>query len=67
MMEIFSVTLGKKKFKVIGIANIAQKTAYFQAVINDVPFAQNEDYQVVRQLLMNAVTLNSPAKHEGVQ
>ena len=65
-MEIFSVTLGKKKFEVIGIADVARKTAYFQAVINNIPFAQDEDYQVVRQLVMAAVQLNQPEKHEGV-
>ena len=66
-MEIFSVTLGRKKFEVIGIADVARKTAYFQAVINNIPFAQNEDYQVVRQLVMEAVQLNQPEKHDGAQ
>lgn len=65
-MEIFSVTLGTKKFEVIGIADINKGKAYFQAIVNGVPFAQDEDYQVVRQLVMNAVQLNQPEKHIGV-
>lgn len=66
-MKIFSVTLGKKEFELIGIADVARQEAHFQAVVNDVPFAQSEDYEVVRQKLMDAVTLNQPEKHMGVQ
>lgn len=66
-MVIFSITLGKKKFELIGIANIAKKTVNFQAVVNNVPFAQNRDYEVARQQLIDAVELNQPETHEAIQ
>ena len=66
-MKVFSVELGSKKFELIGIADIFQKTVNFQAVINNVPFAQNEDYEIARALLMDAVMLNKPETHKGVQ
>lgn len=65
-MQIFSVEFAGKVFEVIGIADIVRKTTKFQAVVNNVPFAQDEDYQVVRAFLMDAVKLNQPSKHEGV-
>lgn len=64
-MQIFSVQLGQKKFEVIGVADFVKKTAQFQAMVNDVPFFQDEDYEVVRQFLMDAVRLNQPEKQPG--
>jgi hypothetical protein len=66
-MQIFSVKLGNKEFEVIGIADIAKKTAMFQALVNGVPFAQDEDYQVVRALVFAAVQLNQPDKDVTAQ
>lgn len=65
-MQVFSVQLGNKKFEVVGVANVVRKTAHFQAVINGVPFMQDEDYEVTRAALMNAIQLNQPEKHAGV-
>lgn len=64
---MFCVQLGKKKFEVIGIADIAKKKAYFQAVVNEVPVFQDEDYEFVREFLISAIALNQPEKQEGVQ
>ena len=66
-MEVFKVELGPKVFSVVGIANIAHGTVKFQALINDIPFAQNSDYQAIREVLLTAVELNRPEKQEGVQ
>lgn len=66
-MQVFSVTLGKKEFSVIGIADVFKKTVDFQALVNGVPFAQSDDYQVVRQLVFDAVQLNQPEKNKTAQ
>lgn len=66
-MQVFSVQLGNKKFELIGIADVFKKTAHFQAIVNNVPFAQSEDYEIARALLMDAVMLNKPETHKGVQ
>jgi len=64
-MQIFSVQLGNKKFEVIGIADVVKRTTQFQALVNDVPVFQDEDYQFVRAFLMDAVQLNQPHKQPG--
>jgi hypothetical protein len=65
-MKIFSVTLGNKNFELIGIADVVRKTTYFQALVNDVPFAQDKDYEIARAKLQDAIMINMPEKHEGV-
>jgi len=66
-MQIFSVTLGKKEFSVVGVADVFKKTVKFQGLVNEVPFTQDEDYQVVRQLVLDAVKLNQPEKDVTAQ
>ena len=62
-MQIFSVTLGNKEFSVVGVADVVNKTANFQGMINGIPFVQDEDYQLVRQIIFDAVELNQPEKN----
>ena len=62
-MQIFSVTLGNKEFSVVGVADVVNKTANFQGMINGIPFVQDEDYQLVRQIIFDAFELNQPEKN----
>ena len=60
-MQLFSVILGNKtEFSVIGIANVAKKTAKFQGLMNGIPFVEDSDYEVVREKVMNSIALNQP-------
>ena len=61
-MKLFSVTLGTKEFEVIGIADILNKTATFQGLVNGVPFTESQDYEEVSALVMKAVEINRPQK-----
>lgn len=66
-MEIFKVKLGFKEFSVIGVADIAKKTAKFQGLINGIPFVEDEDYQLVREVLFETIALNQPQNNEEKQ
>lgn len=66
-MQIFSISLGYKEFSIIGVADVFKREAKFQGLVNGIPFTQHEDYQVVRQLVMEAVQLNQPEKDATAQ
>jgi len=66
-MELFKVTLGRKEFSVIGIANVVKQTVKFQALINGIPFLQDEDYEAVREVLLETITLNQPEQNLEIQ
>lgn len=56
-MRIFSVSLNKTEFSVIGIANVAKGIVSFQGLVNGVPFTQG-DYQEVSRNVLKAVQIN---------
>lgn len=66
-MQLFKVVLGYKEFSVIGVADISNQTVKFQELINGIPFVEDENYETIREVLLESVELNQPDKNMVVQ
>lgn len=67
MQKLFSIMPRKdREFSVIGIANVSNKTVSFQALLNGIPYLEGSDYNEVRDLVIHAVEINTPADKESL-
>lgn len=57
-MKLFEITINKNTFALIGKADISKRKTSFQAWINNVNIFENENYEKVRNILINIVNLN---------
>jgi hypothetical protein len=66
-MKIIGVSLGNRRgeFEVIGVADVAHKTAKFQAVANGLVYFESEDYEEVREVMMEGVRINTENKENA--
>jgi hypothetical protein len=63
MMDLLTVNLNQnKEFKLIAIADIVKNVVTFQGLINGVPFISSDNYEHVRESVMNAVSINKPTQ-----
>ena len=66
-MKLISVSLddGRSNFEVIGIVNVAKQAVKFQAVLNGVPYSEGDDYEEIREIMMEGVRINTENKESS--
>jgi len=56
MLKLFSINTDiDTEFSVVGIANLETKEVEFQGHLNGVPFVKGEDYEEVRETVMQRI------------
>jgi hypothetical protein len=66
MLKLFSIATDiDTEYTVVGVVNFEDATAQFEGHLNGVPFCQSDDYEKVREEVMQRVEGNTPrSSHE---
>lgn len=66
MVHLFSITTDiDTEYSVVGVVNYEEAKAEFQGCLNGIVFCQSDDYEIVREEVMQRVEGGSPkSSHE---